>query len=86
MPFDRENVCAIVINIEALTKRKSAFLSKHDVSWLYVTFQDELTNALATMRVDYDTPQIKPLTGIKNALMDKRGKKKGKGDSAAVRS
>jgi len=38
------------------------------------------------MRVDYDTPQIKPLTGIKNALMDKRGKKKNKTDSSAVRS
>jgi len=35
------------------------------------------------MRVDYDTPQIKPLAGIKNALMDKRGKKKNKGEGSA---
>lgn len=45
--------------------------------------QDELTNALASMRVDYDTPQIKPLGGIKNALMEKRGKKKNKSEASA---
>jgi len=45
--------------------------------------QDELTNALATMRVDYDTPTIKPLAGIKNALLDKRGKKKHKAEASA---
>jgi len=35
------------------------------------------------MRVDYDTPQIKPLGGIKNALMEKRGKKKNKPEASA---
>jgi len=60
--------------------------NKVNVHGVIVWFQDELTNALATMRVDYDTPQIKPITGIKNALLDKRGKKKGKTDSSAARS
>jgi len=48
-------------------------------------FQDELTNALATMRVDHELT-IKPLNGIKNPLMEKRGKKKNKTEASSARS
>jgi hypothetical protein len=36
--------------------------------------QDEMTHALATMRVDYDQIQIKNLSESKNPILDKRKK------------
>jgi len=44
--------------------------------------QHELTNVMATMRVD--TPLIKPITGITNELLAKRGKKNNKTETSAV--
>ena len=35
-----------------------------------------MTNALATMRVDYDSPQLKDMKKCKNSLKDRRDKKR----------
>ena len=35
-----------------------------------------MTNALATMRVDYDSPAIKDMKKVKNSLKDRREKKR----------
>ena len=42
---------------------------------LSVFFQDEMTNALATMRVDHDTIRIKEIGASTNPLLMKRRKK-----------
>lgn len=42
-------------------------------NWIEV--QDEMTNALATMRVDYDAIQVKTLEDSKNPILQKRKKK-----------
>jgi hypothetical protein len=39
--------------------------------------QDELTNALASMRVDYDQIQVKDLDTSKNPMLEKRKQKAG---------
>lgn len=42
---------------------------------LWQEVQDEMTRSLATMRVDYDTLQIKTLDHANNSLLSKRRKK-----------
>lgn len=37
--------------------------------------QEEMTRSLATMRVDYDQVQMKPLDKSNNSLLNKRRKK-----------
>jgi len=50
-------------------------LKEEEAQWPEV--QDEMTNALATMRVDHDqVPQIKNLGDANNKLLEKRGKRK----------
>ena len=45
---------------------------------MYLLFsQEEMTNALATMRVDYDQVNIKNLDESDNAILRKRRKKSG---------
>ncbi len=40
-----------------------------------------MTNALATMRVDYDSPQLKDMKKVKNSLKDRREAKKRRGSA-----
>jgi len=49
-------------------------LKEENAVWSEV--QDEMTNALATMRVDYDQITIKNLPDSKNSLLEKRRKRK----------
>lgn len=42
---------------------------------LLACFQEEITSALATMRVDYDQVKIKDLKTSNNRLLNKRRKK-----------
>jgi len=41
----------------------------------WVDVQEEMTSALASMRVDYDQVTIKPVSKVSNKLMEKRKKK-----------
>ena len=45
---------------------------------LFSSCQDEMTNALATMRVDYDQIKIKNVSESTNPLLQKRRKKEAK--------
>lgn len=45
--------------------------------------QEEMTSALATMRVDYDQVKIKDLKTSNNRLLNKRRKKQAGGSSAS---
>lgn len=45
--------------------------------------QEEMTSALATMRVDYDQVKIKDLKTSNNPLLNKRRKKQAGGSSAS---
>ena len=47
-----------------------------------IPFQEEMTNALATMRVDYDQVNLKPVTTSSNRLLEKRRKKSAAGGEA----
>ncbi len=40
-----------------------------------------MTNALATMRVDYDSPQLKDMKKCKNSLKERREAKKRRGSA-----
>ncbi|ELT92081.1 hypothetical protein CAPTEDRAFT_181324 [Capitella teleta] len=52
----------------------------------WVDVQEEMTNALATMRVDYDQIHIKNLDESKNPILQKRRKKAQKAAAAAAAS
>lgn len=54
-----------LVSVQVLKEEKEA----------WEEMQDELTNALATMRVDYDQVHIKNLDDSKNAILQKRKKK-----------
>lgn len=49
----------------------------------YTCRQEEMTSALATMRVDYDQVKIKDLKTSNNRLLNKRRKKQGGSSSAS---
>jgi mitogen-activated protein kinase-activated protein kinase 2 len=60
-------------NLVPPTPLVSVQLLKEDKDcWMDV--QDEMTNALASMRVDYDQIQIKNLDESKNPMLEKRKK------------
>lgn len=54
------------------------FLNSSFFLYIFVNFQEEMSNALATMRVDYDQVQIKNLPETNNKLLAKRKKKEEK--------
>lgn len=49
---------------------------------LFLCLQEELTSALATMRVDYDQVKIKDLDASSNPLLNKRRKKAATGEKS----
>jgi serine/threonine protein kinase len=53
--------------------KTAAVLAEDRDNWVDV--QEEMTNALATMRVDYDQVTIKPVVKSTNKLLEKRRKK-----------
>ena len=59
-----------------LDNELSASLFADDDNNADCVFQEEMTNALATMRVDYDQVQIKKIEDSNNPMLMKRKKKK----------
>lgn len=52
----------------------SAQILREDVD-LWPEMQDEMTQALQTMRVDPDVPAMKPIDIVNNKILNKRKKK-----------